>query len=139
MTHTSETLIEPVGARTAPTPGQTHVVRAAEVPWQSLGPGIRCKVLYRSPSGESATVLFHFAAGTQAPPHEHMGMEQTYVIEGSLSDHDGTVHAGDLAIRDAGSVHQAYTETGSLHLAFFSKPVRNLQGGVAAFFQPPES
>lgn len=131
-------LPKPIGARDAPTAGQTHVVRSAELDWQQLGPGIRCKVLYRDPVNDAATVLFRFAPGTQAPMHEHMGLEQTYVIEGSLSDHDGTVHAGDLAIRDAGSVHQAFTETGSLHIAFFSKPVRNLDGGIAGFFRPPE-
>lgn len=125
----------PIGQRNAPSPGQTRVVHTEELPWQELGPGIRCKVLYRDEAAGSATVLFHFAPGTQAPAHEHMGLEQTYVIEGSLSDHDGTVRAGELAIREAGSVHAANTETGSLHLAFFSKPVRNLTGDVAGFFK----
>lgn len=127
----------PIGQRDAPTAGQTHAVHTAELPWKELGPGIRCKVLYRDEAAGSATVLFHFAPGTQAPAHEHMGLEQTYINEGSLSDHDGTVHAGELAIRQAGSVHAAHTETGSLHLAFFSKPVRNLDGGIAGFFKSP--
>lgn len=126
---------KPIGERDAPTPGQTHVVHTDALPWQDLGPGIRCKVLYRDEASGAATVLFHFAPGAQAPAHEHMGLEQTYIIDGSLSDHDGTVHAGELAIRDAGSVHQAHTETGSLHIAFFSKPVRDLQGGIAGFFK----
>ncbi len=124
-----------IGQRSAPTAGQTRVVRTEELPWQELGPGIRCKVLYRDEAAGSATVLFHFAPGAQAPPHEHMGLEQTYIIAGSLSDHDGTVYAGELAIREAGSVHAAHTETGSLHLAFFSKPVRNLTGEIAGFFK----
>jgi anti-sigma factor ChrR (cupin superfamily) len=128
---------KPIGERDAPTPGQTHVVRTEDLPWQDLGPGIRCKVLYRDEANESATVLFHFAPGSQAPAHEHMGVEQTYIIEGSLSDHDGTMTAGQLAVRDAGSVHAAYTETGSLHIAFFSKPVRDLKGGIAGFFKAP--
>lgn len=127
----------PIGQRDAPTPGQTRVVRPAELPWQQLGPGIRCKVLHRDEAAGSATVLFHFAPGTQAPAHEHMGLEQTYILEGSLSDHDGIVRAGELALREAGSVHAAYTETGSLHLAFFSRPVRDLAGGIAGFFKSP--
>ena len=125
---------KPIGQRDAPSAGQTNVVHTADLPWQTLGPGVRCKVLYRNEANDAATVLFHFAPGARAPAHEHMGLEQTYIIEGSLSDHDGTVHAGEFAIRDAGSVHQAYTETGSLHIAFFSKPVRDLQGGIAGFF-----
>jgi anti-sigma factor ChrR (cupin superfamily) len=76
-----------IGQRSAPTAGQTRVVRTEELPWQELGPGIRCKVLYRDEAAGSATVLFHFAPGAQAPPHEHMGLEQTYIIAGSLSDH----------------------------------------------------
>ncbi len=124
-----------IGQRDSPTPGQTRVVHAHQLPWQDLGPGIRCKVLYRDEASGAATVLFDFAPGAQAPAHEHMGLEQTYVIEGSLSDHDGTVHAGELAVRDAGSVHAARSETGSLHLAFFSQPVRNLAGDMAGFFK----
>lgn len=127
----------PIGQRDAPTAGQTRVIRTAELAWQELGPGIRCKVLYRDEAAGSATVLFHFAPGTKAPAHEHMGLEQTYILEGSLSDHDGTVHAGELAVREAGSVHAAYTDTGSLHIAFFSKPVRNLTGDIAGFFKAP--
>ena len=127
----------PVGQRNVPTAGQTRIVRTDELPWQELGPGIRCKVLNRDEAAGSATVLFHFAPGTQAPAHEHMGLEQTYIIEGSLSDHDGTVYTGELAVREAGSVHAAHTETGSLHLAFFSKPVRNLSGDIAGFFKAP--
>lgn len=126
---------KPVGQRDAPTPGQTRLVHGHDLPWQELGPGIRCKVLYRDEVNDWATVLFHFAPGAKAPPHEHMGMEQTYIIEGSLTDHDGTAHAGDLAIRDAGSVHAAHTDTGSLHIAFFTKPVRNLAGDIAGFFK----
>lgn len=124
-----------IGQRDLPTPGQTRVVHTAELPWQDLGPGIRCKVLYRDEVSGSATVLFHFAPGAKAPAHEHMGLEQTYIIKGSLSDHDGTLHAGELAIRDAGSVHAAHSDTGSLHIAFFSKPVRNLRGDIAGFFK----
>ena len=36
-----------IGQREEPTPGQTRVVHTAELPWQDLGPGIRCKVLHR--------------------------------------------------------------------------------------------
>ena len=126
----------PIGSRTEPTAGQTHVVHTADLPWQDLGPGIRCKVLHRDLAKGSATVLFNFAPGARAPAHEHMGLEQTYIIEGSLADHDGVLHAGELAVRDAGSVHQAHSDTGSLHIAFFSAPVRDLQGGLAGFFKP---
>jgi anti-sigma factor ChrR (cupin superfamily) len=125
--------MEQIGARTAPTKDQTHIVDVLSMEWREIDPGVLAKVLYRDDATGAATVLFKFAPGTQAPMHEHTGLEQTYVIEGELEDHDGVVTAGNFAVRKAGSVHAASSKTGSLHLAFFSKPVRKIEGGLAAF------
>jgi anti-sigma factor ChrR (cupin superfamily) len=125
--------MEEIGKRTAPIAGQSHIVDVLSLEWREIDPGVQAKVLYKDEETGAATVLFKFAPGTQAPLHEHTGLEQTYVIEGELEDHDGVVTAGNFAVRQAGSVHAASSKVGSLHLAFFSKPVRKIEGGLAAF------
>lgn len=124
---------EEVGQRTAPTENQTHIVDVLSMEWQEFDKGVWGKVLYKDDTTGAATVLFRFEPGAQAPLHEHTGLEQTYVIEGELRDHDGVLTAGNFAVREAGSVHAAFSETGSLHIAFFSRPVRKIEGGLAAF------
>ncbi len=121
---------ERVGERTAPFPGQTAIVAAANQPWTvTKTPGVKFKVLYRDEATGAQTLLLKFEPYAKTPLHEHTGLEQTYVIEGSLTDHDGTVSAGNFAWRQAGSVHQAQAgPNGSLHISFFTKPNRMLDG-----------
>jgi anti-sigma factor ChrR (cupin superfamily) len=100
------------------------------MPWQDARtPGIKFKVLYRDEKTGASTMLLKFEPGAYTPLHEHTGLEQTFVIDGELEDHDGKVAAGNFAWRQAGSVHQAHSGSkGSLHLSFFSRPNRMLDG-----------
>ena len=116
-----------------PTDGQTDVVDVLAMAWKDLAPGVRCKVLYRDERSGLSCVLFNFAAGATTPRHVHTGLECTYVIEGSLEDHDSLISAGNFAVRRAGSVHQARAPQGSLHLAFFTGPVKDLGSAITAF------
>ena len=54
--------------------------------------------------------------------HEHVEIEQSYVISGSFADHDGVCRAGEYVWRRAGSRHAAWTDEGCLVLAIFLKP-----------------
>ena len=121
---------EPIGAKTKPFQGQTKIVNVNDMPWQDAKtPGIKLKVLYRDPATGASTMCLKFEPGAETPLHEHTGLEQTFVIDGELEDHDGRVAAGNFAWRQAGSVHQAHSgPKGSLHLAFFSRPNRMLDG-----------
>ena len=105
-----------------PFEGQTKIVNVNDMPWQEARtPGIKFKVLYRDEATGASTMLLKFEPGAKTPLHEHTGLEQTFVIEGSLTDHDGTIAAGNFVWRQAGSVHQAHSgPNGSLHIAFFS-------------------
>lgn len=118
----------------APKPGQTQVLDVASMPWQGDPSAVQFKTLWRDEATGACTVLFKFAPGTEAPEHMHTGIEQTFVIEGSFEDHDSLITAGNFAVREAGSVHKAFTRTGSLHLAFFSAPNRNLETGEVTRF-----
>ena len=117
-----------------PKPGQTRVVDVAAMEWDEIEPGVHAKVLWRNEETGASTVLFKFDPGTSAPLHEHMGIEQTFVLEGSFEDHDSKITAGNFAVREAGSIHAGRTEEGSLHLAFFSKPNRLIEGDQVQSF-----
>ena len=54
--------------------------------------------------------------------HKHPEIEQTWVLEGSFSDHEGIAHAGEFVWRTPGSVHETYSEEGAIILAVYRKP-----------------
>ncbi|KPF89751.1 hypothetical protein IP81_16390 [Novosphingobium sp. AAP83] len=132
-------MAEEVGARSKPFEGQTEIIDVLSMEWREFDEGVEAKILYQDEETGASTVLFRFAPGAQAPLHEHTGLEQTFVIEGELEDHDGVVTAGNFAVRQAGSVHAAFTKKGSLHLAFFSKPPRKVADGVQPFSKPKDN
>ena len=69
------------------------------------------------------TLLLRMAPGTKLPDHEHVEIEQTYVLEGSLVCHEGECKAGQFVWRPAGSRHEAWTgPEGGLMLAMFQLP-----------------
>ena len=54
--------------------------------------------------------------------HLHTRIEQRWVLEGSLVDHEGEVTAGNFVWRPAGSRHVARAPNGALILGFFLQP-----------------
>ena len=73
------------------------------------------------------TALMRFAPGAVLPDHEHVNIEQSYVIEGSLVDKEGpaegmTCRGGEFVWREAGSRHVAWCPEGALVLAIFQVP-----------------
>ena len=68
-----------------------------------------------------------FAPGAVLPDHEHVMVEQTYVISGKLVDSEGpaeglTVGPGEFVWREPGSRHSATTPEGGLMIAMFQIP-----------------
>lgn len=107
---------------TAILPDSTYV-DVVSVPWtKTRFPGIDQKVLMEDKSTGMTTVLMRWAKGTRLPKHEHVEIEQTYVIEGSFADHGGVCRAGQYVWRRKGSQHEAWTDEGCLMLAFFLGP-----------------
>ena len=74
------------------------------------------------PGVERKTVLLRMAPGAQLPDHRHVGVEQSFVLEGALADEEGTCTAGNFVWRRPGSVHRAWSPDGCLLLAIFEAP-----------------
>jgi len=90
--------------------------------------------LYTDDTGIT-TALFKLEPGAVVPLHEHTALEQTYVIEGSLEDHEGKCGPGQFVWRPAGNQHEAVAPNGAVLLGFFLKPNRFAYG--EKFFTVP--
>ena len=107
----------------------SRYVDVASLPWKPTPtPGIDMKVLMQDEASGLLTALFRWQPGTQLPLHEHVEIEQTYVLEGSIVDEEGEVRAGDYVWRPKGNRHLARSPNGALVLSFFLKPNRFLEG-----------
>jgi anti-sigma factor ChrR (cupin superfamily) len=120
--------VTPKAETTTKAEPRSHHVRPANMEWQATRfPGCEIKTLLFDPDSGLVTALTRFSPGAVLPDHEHVKIEQTYVIEGRLVDRDGPdagldVGPGEFVWRDAGSRHSAWTPDGGLMLAMFQIP-----------------
>ena len=111
-------------------PMASRFVHVAGLPWESTRfAGVQQKILVVDRDSGVVTALMKFAPGAKLPDHEHVLIEQTYVLEGSLVCGEGECKAGEFVWRPAGSRHEAWAgPQGGLMLAMFQIPNR--------FFEP---
>ena len=101
----------------------SRYVDVASLPWKETKyPGVKVKVLLEDTDTGLFTALFHWEPGAKLPLHEHVGIEQTYVLEGSLADDEGECTEGNFVWRQPGSRHVAVAPKGALLLAMLQKP-----------------
>ena len=106
----------------------SRVVRARDMPWQKTRfPGCHTKTLLFDSKSGLVTLLFKMDPGAELPDHEHVMIEQTYILEGSLVDKEGPdagieVGAGEFVWRPAGSRHSAWSPKGGTFVAMFQIP-----------------
>ena len=105
-------------------PLASRFVEVAKLPWEKTRfAGVEAKTLLADRETGVVTSLMKFAPGARLPDHEHMLIEQTYVLEGSLVCGEGECKAGDYVWRPAGSRHEAWAgPEGGLMLAMFQIP-----------------
>jgi anti-sigma factor ChrR (cupin superfamily) len=98
-------------------------ITVGDLPWQDTPfPGVRIKMLYEDKARGLMTQLVHMEPGATISFHEHVDIEQTYVLEGSLKDEEGECTAGNFVWRPAGNRHTATAPNGALLLGVFQKP-----------------
>ena len=115
----------------------SRFVDAEHLPWETTPyPGIETKTLLVERGSGLMTLLMRMAPGARLPDHQHVEIEQTYVLEGSLVCPEGECRAGQFVWRPAGSRHEAWAgPQGGLMLAIFQRPNKFFQpgGGVTDF------
>lgn len=108
-------------------PLASRFVGVEALPWtrSERHPGIESKTLLVDPATGLLTMLMRMAPSAKLPDHEHVLIEQTYVLQGSLVCGEGECRAGDFVWRPAGSRHEAWGgPDGALLLGLFQIPNR---------------
>ena len=66
--------------------------------------------------------IYRMEPGALLLPHQHVGAEEFYIIEGELIDNDGTRYrAGDVVWLDAGTEHNSTSPSGCTIVVFSEK------------------
>lgn len=121
-------------------PLASRLVVPDDLPWsEAKFPGVRFKTLMIDPKRGLLTALLQMDPGAELPDHEHVLMEQTYVLEGYLEDKDGPdkglrVGPGEFVWRPDGSRHAAWTPEGGLMVAMFLMPNKFFDEGEVIDF-----
>jgi len=111
---TNEDMLGPLASR---------YVNVDDLPWKPTPcPGIEMKVLLEDKETGLLTALFRWQPGSELSLHEHVEVEQTFVLAGSLVDDEGEVTAGNYVWRPKGNRHIARSPNGALVLSVFLKP-----------------
>ena len=93
-------------------------VNPSDRAWVERRPGVFWKVLWEE--ADRKAVLMRYQAGATIPRHRHLGDEQIWVLEGSVSDDTGTCTSGNYARRPPGCVHVVQSRDGALVLAIMT-------------------
>jgi anti-sigma factor ChrR (cupin superfamily) len=112
-------------------PLASRYVKVSDLPWKPTPcAGIDMKVLVEDKETGLLTALFRWQPGSELSLHEHVEVEQTFVLEGSLVDDEGEVTAGNYVWRPKGNRHIAKSPNGALVLSIFLKPNIFLTGAA---------
>ncbi len=104
-------------------PLASRYVDVASLPWQPTPcKGIEMKILLKDEATGLMTALFKWEPGARLPMHEHVEIEQSWVLEGSLVDDEGECTAGNFVWRPKSNRHYAHAPNGALILAMFLRP-----------------
>ena len=105
------------------TVGGSTYVQPSRMDWKPTRfDKISIKVLYEDVKKGEMTCLLKLEPGAHVPFHKHPEIEQSFVLEGSVEDHDGLAAAGDYIWRKAGSLHDNWSPHGAVLLAIYRKP-----------------
>ena len=92
-------------------------ILSTEGEWREIQDGVRLKRLYMDHATGVATSLVRMLPGASLPAHQHLGVEQFFVIEGDCHVAGQTLGPGDYHRAKQGSTHETtYTTGGTLFL-----------------------
>jgi len=101
-----------------PIPGGPFVMRSDVGQLEPTGvAGVSAKALFVDPASDRITMLVRMEPGATYPAHRHGGAEESYILEGDLSDGEVSLRAGDYLRKDGGTLHEAQSsDTGCFML-----------------------
>jgi anti-sigma factor ChrR (cupin superfamily) len=86
-------------------PPSTFTIRAADMRWVSVGPGVEVKVLRMDRERNDQTVLIRMQPGSIVVGHRHTQEEECLILEGEVYIGDYRLGPGDMHVARPGAVH----------------------------------
>ena len=84
-----------------------------------------------NPATAEGFYIVYFSPGATSAAHEHTGYEEFTILDGNLTDSDGTTYrTGDCVSLPPGSIHSSWTEAGCVTAGMINGPFRTLAEDV---------
>lgn len=104
--------------------GRLHVFDAAALPWQDTpDPGLRLKPVRYDDDTGGFLGLVCFAPMARSGLHQHRGVATSFVIDGALTDYQGSVRLHHAGINLHGATHDAIAYQSTLLVSRLEGPV----------------
>jgi len=87
-------------------PSGTATTRAADMQWQTIGPGVELKILRANRERNDQTVLMRMQPGAVVVGHRHTQEEECFVLEGEVFIGSHRLRQGDMHVARPGVVHE---------------------------------
>jgi anti-sigma factor ChrR (cupin superfamily) len=87
-----------------------QILRADKIPWQETGsPGLQWRPFSSSRYDDRSMAIFRLEAGVTFPGHRHEGVEELYMLSGTLLVEGISMNPGDYCRGEFGSAHAPVT------------------------------
>jgi anti-sigma factor ChrR (cupin superfamily) len=86
-------------------PPLTFTIKADQMQWITVGPGVEVKVLRADRARNDQTVLIRMQPGSVVVGHRHTQEEECLILEGEVFIGDHRLMQGDMHVARPGSVH----------------------------------
>lgn len=86
-------------------PPSTFTIRATDMQWVTVGPGVEVKVLRADRERNDQTVMIRMQPGSVVVGHRHTQEEECLILEGEVFIGDYRLSQGDMHVARPGAVH----------------------------------
>ncbi|MGO4392910.1 hypothetical protein AB4Z46_16295 [Variovorax sp. M-6] len=102
----------------------TRVFDASAIPWEATAkPGLWLKTVRNDDRAGTFLGLVRFDASVRSGLHQHQGVATSFVVDGGLTDHHGSVRLHEAGINVRGSTHDAISYQSTVLVSRLEGPV----------------
>jgi hypothetical protein len=107
--------------------GRVHVVDGSALAWQATGqPGLQLKAVRNDDALGHFLGLVRFEAFVRSGQHQHQGVASSFVLDGGLTDYQGSLQKHQAGINQKGSTHDAMAYEHTVLVSRLEAPVAYL-------------
>jgi len=103
---------------------EIRIVDAGALPWEATSkPGLWLKTVRNDDDAGTFLGLVRFDASVRSGLHQHQGVATSFVVDGGLTDHHGSVRLHEAGINVRGSTHDAIAYATTVLVSRLEGPV----------------